>query len=285
MLTLAATVPAAALFAVAWVVISEGLRFAAATPLSDLLGGAAWAPAANPPSLGIRASIGATVAVGAGALALAAPIGVAAAVTLSEVVPSYVRAVMRPAIEGLSALPAVVVGWVGIVLIRPATSALLGDGALASGAAAACVLALMAIPTIAALSQEALAAVPARLREASLALGADAWETTWRVAVPHAWPRFASAILIAAGRILGEGIAVVVVAGASLSMPSDPTRPDMLPDAARTLAGSIAECAALVGGGREGAVFLAGATLLAMTLAARSLGARLAARASTRGAS
>lgn len=157
-----------------------------------------------------------TAAVSAVALLLAAPVGVGAALFTVEILPSRARLAMKMAIELLAGVPSVVYGLLGVLLLRDLVFRLLapwdplsGDTLLTAGL----LLAVMVLPTITTLADDALAGVPAAQRLAARSLGLTRSEVALRVSLPQALPGVASALILALGRALGETIAVFLVVG------------------------------------------------------------------------
>ncbi len=147
-----------------------------------------------------------------GGLTLGTPLALGTAIFLSEVASPRVRAWVRPAVELLAGIPSVIYGFFGLVVLRPlvarATDSL-GFGLLT----VSIVLGVMIVPTIAAISEDALRSVPGGIREASYAMGATTWQTIWRVLLPAAKFGIIDAIILGMGRAIGETMAVVMVAG------------------------------------------------------------------------
>ena len=178
--------------------------------VSDFLFGRVWSPSEE--KFGILPLIWGTVVVMAGALALGTPLAVATAVFLSEIASPRVRSVVRPAVELLAGIPSVVYGFFGVVMLRPIIADL--TGGLGFGPLTAwIILAIMIVPTIATLSQDALESVPSGIREASYAMGATTWQTISRVLLPAAKVGIFDAIILGMGRAIGETMAVLMVVG------------------------------------------------------------------------
>jgi len=167
------------------------------------------------------------------ALILALPLGIGAAIFLAELAPPWVRVPLSYLIELLAAVPSVVYGLWGLLVLAPALRSTVepwleqylgflplfrgpafGVGVLAAGA----VLAIMILPTICSVSREVMLAVPDSQREAMLALGATRWETTYKVVLPYGRSGIIGAVVLGLGRALGETMAVTMVIGNSLSM-------------------------------------------------------------------
>ncbi len=154
-----------------------------------------------------------------GALALGTPLAVGTAVFLSDVASPKVRAFVRPAVELLAGVPSVVYGFFGIILLRAIVAEF--SGTLGFGAFTAwIVLAIMIVPTIAVLSEDALRSIPEGIREASYAMGATQWQTIYKVVVPAAKIGIIDAIILGMGRAIGETMAVLMVVGNAPVFPS-----------------------------------------------------------------
>jgi len=165
-------------------------------------------------AFGALAPILGSFAVVAFGLLLAVPFATAVAVVLTETNPRLGERFIRPAVEVFVGIPSVVYGYVGFIALLPLLRHLAPPGRDGSGVlAAAVVLAIMVIPTIASISADGLAAVPPALREGSLALGATRWQTIWRVLLPAARPAMVSGIVLGFARAMGEALAVALVIG------------------------------------------------------------------------
>lgn len=167
-------------------------------------------------TFGALAMIYGTVVVSAIALAIAAPIGIGSAIFTAEILPSRLRTPVKIVIELLAGIPSVVYGLLGIVLLRDWMFTLLqpfdplsGDTLLTAGV----LLAVMVLPTVMTIADDALRGVPAGQRSAARGLGLTRAETLLTVTLPQAWRGIGAAVLLALGRALGEGIAVYMVIG------------------------------------------------------------------------
>jgi phosphate ABC transporter permease protein PstC len=203
---------------------------------------------------GISLMIVGSALVTAGALALGVPLGVACAIVLGEMAPVRARQILKPTIEILAGIPSVVYGFMGIVVVLPFIRQHLG-GPGASGLAAAVILGVMILPTIIAISLDALHAVPQSYREGSLAMGATQWQTIWRVVLPGARSGIVAAVILGMGRALGETMAVVMVAGNAVQMPDSPLDP------VRTLTANLALEMGYAAGDHRSALFATGIVL------------------------
>ena len=151
--------------------------------------------------------------------AIALPLGVATAVFVREVAPSWAREVLKPMIEVLAGIPSVVLGFFGMTLVAPFIRETLGAPTGLTTFTGALILAYMALPTIISVAEDALDAVPRSYRDAGLAMGATRWQTIWRVVVPAARSGIVTAVMLGIGRAIGETMAVMMVTGNAARMP------------------------------------------------------------------
>ncbi len=178
----------------------EGIGLFATVSISDFLFGQFWYPTYDPADFGILPLIMGSLAVTFISSAIAVPLGVGAALYLAEVASSRVREIIKPAVELLASLPSVVLGFVGMVVIAPLMQELLDIPTGLNVLNASLMLAIMAIPTITSLSEDALHSVPTDLKEASLALGATRWETLTRVQIPGAISGMGTGVILGMSR-------------------------------------------------------------------------------------
>ena len=177
-----------------------------------------WAPTANPPTYGILPQLFGSFAAMAGALLLGAPLAVGTAVFLSEIAAPSVRAVVRPAVELLAGVPSVIFGFFGLLVLRPVLAQV--SGTLGFGLVGVwLILAIMVVPTIATLAEDALGSVPQGIRRASYAMGATKWQTIYKVVVPAARVGIIDAVILGMGRAIGETMAVLMLSGGASVIP------------------------------------------------------------------
>jgi phosphate transport system permease protein len=206
----------------------EGLPIFAKVSVKDFIFGKYWYPTDDPAAFGIFALIVASLAVTAVASAISIPLGVMTALYLAEVGSARVREWVKPVVELLAALPSVVIGFFGMVVVAPFLQDLLDIPTGLNLFNAALMLAFMSIPTICSISEDAIFSVPKELKEASLALGATHWETIWRVTIPASISGITTAIILGMSRAIGETMVVLMVAGGAAMIPTslfDPVRP------------------------------------------------------------
>ncbi|MDD3905726.1 MAG: phosphate ABC transporter permease subunit PstC [Candidatus Omnitrophica bacterium] len=189
--------------------------------VGQFLFSAAWNPTATftAPSYGILSMLVSTLMVSAGALIIAVPLGIAAAAYLSDVASKRVREIAKPIVEILAGVPSVIIGFLGIVLVGPIIARIfhLSNGLNALNGSI--LLAIMALPTIISLSEDALNGVPKSFQEASLALGATHWQTLVRVKIPAALSGIIAASMLGMGRAIGETMTVLMATGCAIAMP------------------------------------------------------------------
>ena len=189
---------------------------------SEFLFRAHWNPTATfvTPSYGIGSMLVSTLMVSIGALAIAIPLGIGAAAYLSDVASQRVREIAKPIIEILAGIPSVVIGFLGMVLVGPIIAKIfhLSNGLNALNGSI--LLAVMALPTIISLSEDALNSVPKSFQEASLALGATHWQTLVRVKIPAALSGIIAASMLGMGRAIGETMTVLMATGCAIAMPT-----------------------------------------------------------------
>jgi phosphate transport system permease protein len=207
---------------------AEGLPIFNKVSVNAFLLGKLWYPTSDPPDFGIFALIIASVTVTGVASLISIPLGVMTAVYLAEVASWRLREVVKPIVELLAALPSVVIGFFGMVVVAPLLQDLLNVATGLNLFNAALMLAFMSVPTICSISEDAIFGVPAELKEASLALGATHWETIWRVIIPASISGISTAVILGMSRAIGETMVVLMVAGGAAMVPTslfDPVRP------------------------------------------------------------
>jgi len=153
------------------------------------------------------------------------PVGISIAIYLSEFASSRVRNFLKPVIEMIAGIPSVVFGFIGIISLAPLIARIFGLSNGLNALTAALLVAAVALPTIASMSEDAISAVSHRLRESSYALGAGRWDTIRGVVLPAARSGIIAAVMLGIGRIIGETMIVLMVAGNSRAFPSSPLSP------------------------------------------------------------
>ena len=207
---------------------SEGLPIFKEVSVYDFFFGRYWYPTDDPPDFGIFPLIVASIAVTGVSALISIPLGVMTALYLAECASARLREWVKPIVELLAALPSVVIGFFGMVIVAPFLQQILDIPTGLNLFNAALMLGFMSVPTICSLSEDAIFSVPVELKEASLALGATKWETIARVILPASISGICTAIILGISRAIGETMVVLMVAGGAALVPTsifDPVRP------------------------------------------------------------
>ena len=228
----------------------------------EVLAGSEWFPTATPaPLFGIWPLLSGTLWVSLFAILFALPFGISIAVYMAEVASGRVRNILKPIIELLNGIPSVVYGFFGLIVIVPLLQQVFGLPVGESGLAGSIVLAIMALPTIVTVAEDAMRNCPRSLREASLALGATKWQTISRVVIPASMSGIASGVVLGIGRAIGETMAVLMVTGNAAVVPTSILEP--LRTIPATIAAELGEAPA--GGAHYQSLFLLGVILFFIT--------------------
>ena len=243
--------------------VANGLPVLESTSLGEMFFSKDWYPTEEPPALGMVALIAGTLAATLLSSVMAIPVSIALAIFSAEIAPRKVRQCFKVLFEMLGFLPSIVLGFIGMMIIAPWMQEGLGIPSGLNLLNSSILLGFLIIPSVASLSDEALAAVPGELRDASYALGATRMETIFKVVFPSALPGIIAATLLGVMRALGETMVVLMAAGGAAILPTmftDPIRP-----LTSTIAAEMGETP--VGSTHYHALFFAGLILLIMTLA------------------
>jgi phosphate transport system permease protein len=197
------------------VLAKESWSFFSHIPVTDFLFGTQWTPLFEPNSFGVLPLLWGTLLITFGAAVIAIPIGLASAIYLSEYASSRMRSFLKPLLELLAGIPTVVYGYFALTFITPLLKVIFDDVHIFNAASAAIVVAIMILPMIASLSDNALRAVPNSLRQGAYALGATPYEVTTSVVLPAGFSGVVASYLLAISRAIGETMAVTLAAGAT----------------------------------------------------------------------
>jgi phosphate transport system permease protein len=241
----------------------EGLPIFGKVSVKDFLLGTEWYPTYDPPSFGIFPLIVGSLIVTIMATVIAVPLGVMAAIYISEIAPASIKEILKSAIELLAGLPSVVLGFFGMVIIAPWLQDTFDLPTGLNIVNASVILAIMAIPTISSISEDALYSVPREFKEASYALGATKFETIIQVIIPSALSGISTAVMLGMARAIGETMVVLMVAGGAAAIP------ESIFDSVRPMPASIAAemGEAPFRGAHYQALFAIGIVLFFLTLA------------------
>jgi phosphate transport system permease protein len=187
----------------------------------NFLFGTEWIPSGINPSFGIIPLLSGTILIAGGALFIGAPLGVAAAIFLSEFAGYKLRSLVKPIIEVLAGIPSIVYGFFALMFISPIMRDIF-DATYFNAASAIIVIAIMLLPIVISISDDAMKAVPNHLRESSYALGATRWETATKVVMPAASSGIIASILLGLARAIGETMVVVLAAGSVARLTLNP---------------------------------------------------------------
>ena len=209
-----------------------------------------------------------------GAVVLGVPLSIGTAILLAEIAPLPVREIVRPAVELLAGIPSVVYGLFGMVVLAPLIRKIEVPGNSGFGLLnASIVLAVMIIPTVTNIAEDAIRAVPKHYKEGSLALGTTHWQTIWSVMLPAACSGIIAAVILGIGRALGETMALIMVIGNSIAIPKFLTDNllTLFLSPARTLTGNVAVEINYAAGAHRSALFFTGVLLFLMILLVNAL--------------
>jgi len=246
-------------------VVSAAVGFLRTYGFGEFLTSTAWYPTDEPPHFGALAIIVGSLYVSFAALLFSVPLGLLAAVFLSDIVSIRIRGVVKPLIELLAAIPSVAYGFFAVLVLAPLMQKKLGFSTGTNALNAALILAVMALPTIVSVAEDSISALGRELREASYSLGATRMETTLKVVIPAAHSGIIAATVLGLMRAIGETMVVWMASGNAAQIPypwwdlSQSIR-----TMTATIAGEMGEAPAY--SYHRGALFGIGVLLLIMTL-------------------
>lgn len=246
-----------------FILLKESLPFFGDVSALSFLTGTTWAPLMEPRSFGVLPLIGGTLLVTGVAAVLVIPIGSLAGIYLSEYASGRARKYFKPALEVLAGIPTVVYGYFALVVVTPALRAMIPGLGVFNALSAGIVVAIMIIPTVASLSDDAMRSVPKALREAAYGLGATQREVSLGVVYPGALSGILAAYVLAIGRALGETMIVTMAAGATPNLTLNPL------ESIQTMTGYIVQVSlgdTPAGTPAYNSIFAVGLVLFVMTL-------------------
>lgn len=224
----AATICIVILFGVMAFLFYEGVPILQKVPVLQFFFGEYWYPTSEPPDFGILPMITGSLSVTIISSLMAIPLGIMTAIYLAEIASPKVRGFVKPLVEMLEALPSVVIGFFGMVVVAPFLQETFDLDTGLNLLNASVMLAFMAVPTITSIAEDSIFSVSDEMREASLALGATQWQTIARVVIPASLSGISTAVILGMSRSIGETMVVLMVAGGAGLIPSsifDPVRP------------------------------------------------------------
>lgn len=247
-----------------YTLISQSLEFFSRESFMTFMTSANWNPYGADPEFGIWALVMGTLKVVVIATLFAVPIGLGAAIYLSEYATERVRKIIKPILEVLAGIPTVVYGFFAINFVTPVLQSLYSGISLYNAVSAGLVVGIMIIPMIASLSEDAMSAVPNSTREGSLGLGATKLETTFKVVLPAAISGIIASVVLAVSRAIGETMIVSIAAGSTPNASLDIT------SSLQTMTGFIVQITsgdAAYGSSLYFSLFAVGMTLFVFTFA------------------
>ncbi len=245
------------LFLIFVFIFSEGLPLFLKVGLWKIISGSKWAPTKG--FFGIFPMIISSFLVTFGALVIGAPMGLSCAIYLSEYSGKKMKMLLKPALELLAGIPSVVYGFLGVVYVVPLVRNYLGGSGF-SLLSTSIILGVMILPTIISITFDSLVSVPKTYREGSLAMGATKWQTIYKVILPSAKSGILASFILGMGRAIGETMAVIMIAGNALKIPSS------ILDPLRTLTGNIALELAYASGDHRLGLFSTGVVLMVIIM-------------------
>lgn len=274
LLFLAATSSVVVTFAIASILVVESIPFFSQVSIKEFLTSTQWTPMFEEAHFGILPLVSGTFLASFIALIVAIPMGTIAAIFLSEYVSPRMREILKPCIELLSAVPSVVYGYFALLYITPIVQKIFPDVGF-NVLSAGIVMGVMIIPYVSSLSEDAMRAVPNELREGSYAMGATSLETAFKVVFPSALSGITAAYILGISRAIGETMVVAIAAGMQPNFTLNPLEPS------QTITAFIVQVS--LGDLPHGSIgyqsiYVAGLTLLCMTMFFNVLGFWLRAR-------
>ncbi len=247
---------------IAFFIFHQGIPLMWKVGLNTFLLGDRWYPSKE--SFGILPMIVGSFWVTLGSLIVGVPLGLACAVFLCELTPPGLAMVLRPMIQLLAAIPSVIYGFWGLIVLVPLIRDHLGGPGL-SILSGSLVLGIMILPTIISISEDSLRALPRTFKEGALSLGATHWQAIWRVLVPAARSGIVSSIILGMGRAIGETMAMIMILG------NAPQMPHSILNSARTLTTNIGIEMGYASGDHRQALFATGVVLFFIIMSLNSL--------------
>ena len=238
----------------------------------DFITGTDWAPLFQPPSFGVLPLISGTINVTLIASLVAMPLGLGAAIYLSEYASPRARGILKPALEVLAGIPTIVFGYFALTFMTPLLRDLGIEVQIFNTLSAGLVMGVMLMPTVASLSEDAMGAVPRDLRDGAYALGSTKMQVATRVVVPAAVSGIVASFVLAISRAIGETMIVLIAMGQQPNLTFDPR------EAAETMTAFIAATGAgdiPTGSLEYKTIFAVGATLFVLTLVMNVIAIRL----------
>jgi phosphate transport system permease protein len=275
LLALCALVSVATTVGIVIALFIPAIEFFREVSLWDYLTGTEWTALFSEPSFGVLPLVAGTVLVTLVAVFVCAPLGLGAAIYLSEYANERARSILKPTLEVLAGIPTVVFGYFALTFVTPLLQDVGFKVGPFSALSAAIVMGIMLIPTVASVSEDAMSAVPRDLRQGAYALGSTRMQVSTRIVVPAAISGIIASFVLAISRAVGETMIVLIAAGGQPNLTLNPT------EAVQTMTAFIAATAqgdVATGTIAYKTIFAVGATLFVMTLVMNMISIRLVRR-------
>lgn len=203
----------------------ESFGFFKEIPIIEFLTGTQWTPLFAEPKFGILPLVAGTLLTTSIALLVALPLGLIAAIYLSEYAPHKFRETVKPILELLAAVPTVVYGYFALLFLTPFLQKIIPDLSGFNALSPGIIMGIMIIPYVSSVSEDAMKAVPMQIREGSYAMGATKFQTAFKVIIPAAFSGIAAAFIMGISRAIGETMVVAIAAGMMPNFTANPTEP------------------------------------------------------------
>ena len=251
--------------------LRETIVFFDSVGVGEFLLGKDWSPVIKPQSFGVLPLVSGTFLITGIALIVAVPLGLGSAVYLSEYASPRVRRTLKPVLELTAGVPTIVFGYFALTFFTPNILKDLTEIGVFNALSAAIIMGFMVVPTIASVSEDAMSAVPASLREGSYGLGATKFQTSTRVVFPAALSGIVAAVVLGASRAIGETMIVLVAAGQVAALTADPREPMYT---MTSYIGAVAKGDLATGSVQYKTVFAVGMLLFLITLVLNAISIR-----------
>ncbi|WP_406660543.1 phosphate ABC transporter permease subunit PstC [Methanolobus sp. ZRKC3] len=223
LLFLSGAVAVVALFLLCIFLFSDGILLFQHISVISFLTDTKWFPTSEPVHFGLLPLLLGSIIVTVGAVIFSVPLGIAAAIYISELADPKIAGILKPITEILAGIPSVVYGFFGLVVLVPTIQKTLGIPTGQTALTGSIMLGIMALPTIISISEDAINSVPRSIKEGSLALGSTRWQTIYKVTIPAALSGISAAVMLGIGRAIGETMTVMMVTGNSAIIPGFPS--------------------------------------------------------------
>lgn len=244
------------------ILFTEGISLFKEVSFKEFFTGDKWSPLMEPKSFGVLPLVNGTLMVAIGSSIVAVPIGIGAAIYLSEYASKKARKILKPILEILAGIPSIVYGYFALNIITPFLKIFITDIQVFNVLSASIAVGIMVIPLISSLSEDAMSAVPELVKNGAYAMGATKFEVVKKIVLPAAKSGIVSSVILAISRAVGETMVVAIAAGAKPQMTLNPL------DSVQTMTGymvSVAMGDVAVGSIEYQTIFVVGALLFLVT--------------------